>query len=827
MEKLGAIRSIKRVNNLMSPTRGVTPGAGTEYTIGDKSRMSYYSDREKQKEFAAEVTQQQQTSESSDGDIGNLISSVSSKNVDMLRTLDNLMSLHPDLKQVGRIMISSVMSPSDMQEGNVGITVDYPNVPAQLLTDIKSRFTDLMNVELQYGRELVQVLWDTFFYKGAHGKVIVPHHNIEALYASTKVEEGSMESLKEDRGGDPLPDNVTPVIAGPQTIDSHKTLFFPDTKISSSMESLGTAIEIANDDGIEFKHDAMSAIADSYDFTPAELEALEPAVEKFASQVTKSKSDAEYIIVHDNPRAISDNTSKTKDNAKKASKRVMDYFSGILGRDTETFVMSNAPDSETSSKPTVLTIPTEAIVPVTVPGSSQRIGYFILVDRWGNPLSFAEQDKGIGNASSDTSKYARNIFDDRTKLELSPAQQNNIAAKVYGLTINNVLKDKLKSVGMDSVTVAQHDTMNACLLRHYLNKRKVGFIFVPDDLMVYYAIDYRKDGTGKAVIEDVHHALILKATMTMARFMASIRNATPQKVVTVDTNKLGLSFEEVDGMVRAIHTAKYTGTFGDNYGSITRQLNNQGLIVQPKSLRGAGDGIEVTTEENSRNYVMPDTDLMEDFYNNIYNGLGTPHSFLNKMGEFEFSRSLATTNLVFSNFIRVIQIILEELNTKFLRLYTAFCPELIEELQKLIDGYKDKEGMPEDLSVADILMYTKVTLPTPHIATTSAHYNEVSEYMRFINEAADILYSDEAVPVDDRELKELMTSLKATVRSDKLKEMLDNIGFTGALDMPSLDNVAVTKLFDRQENMTQILVNNHRGISDLVTVLKADGGSGY
>ena len=114
-------------------------------------------------------------------DILEKLKSVSSNSKKMMDEIENLKIMAPELSMAETIIISSIMSPTDLQTDVVSITVDPENVSAETKTKINELLTNYFNDEFKLGPKLVDWLGTAGFHDGAKAIMILPQSELDVL----------------------------------------------------------------------------------------------------------------------------------------------------------------------------------------------------------------------------------------------------------------------------------------------------------------------------------------------------------------------------------------------------------------------------------------------------------------------------------------------------------------------------------------------------------------------------------------------------------------------------------------------------------------------
>jgi hypothetical protein len=159
-------------------------------------------------------------------------------------------------------------------------------------------------------------------------------------------------------------------------------------------------------------------------------------------------------------------------------------------------------------------VPSEAVIPVYVPGDETRhIGYFILIDGSGHPVSanspmqgnqslqsLWQQSSQSGNASGLIQKAKQNLMSN------SSADANNVEqiVKVYGSIVENNLLTRLKNgVYEADYEISENEEVYRIMLARSLAGKFTTMVYIPEEFMTYFAFKHHPNGTGKSLLDDL------------------------------------------------------------------------------------------------------------------------------------------------------------------------------------------------------------------------------------------------------------------------------------------------------------------------------------
>lgn len=734
-------------------------------------------------------------------------------------------TMTPEIKKARSIYIPSIMSPNDIQTGHISVSVSIP----ELSEDANQKLTNFLNIyfndDLKLGDKIPDWIGDALFETGASPVLILPKGAIKLLSETTDLEKHYQEMGKELEIGQEGMKGKTI-----ELYSSVSTELFPDTDPSTEVLDLKTLIkQFDNPDTTKLEHYNEVQVALEHFLSNIDQKDNQPKISQEAFVNTSIKGV--HSIINKNKdgftfsrdyRAIID----PKDKIKKVNKKLEDDIKQSLfgDKDNKLFVMSNEEEVAEDDHPSIMELPTESVIPVTVPGARKdHIGYFIVVDEFGNPInSGSEEEQSCDNNGSGVIQSgAKSVFASQFGGQLTDAQRYEAASLVFGITVRKMLENKLNNNGVTGITLDQHQAITNTLFQRLMNKQKVRVVFVPSNMIAYYAFEFREDGTGKSLLEDASFILALRNTLMISNVMAGIKNSTDYKKIEFDVGDQATNLEQIMAMVQDMYINKKMLRFDHNPMTTTRDLIQRSISIVPKGIKGLGS-LDVISDNQSTGVVEPDSNTLETLTDQIITFLGVPYAALNELGESEFSRSVATTNLFFSNEIRSKQKITCEVTEKLVKQYTQSSASLMGKIADLVTESSADKPKTEVDSVKALLIKIinniKVTLPPPSISVDKAHFAELREAVDIMDTMVEKLFSDEMVTAEDSRARDMLSAIRANIKQKILRDVLIRMGSHHTIDIPTLTDIDPSEVID----LNQVLLNLRAGIKQMEEIAAKD-----
>ncbi len=663
----------------------------------------------------------------------------------------------PEINKAKSIMVPSIMAPSDMYGNDFTVILNCPKLDITITDAISTLLSDYINDKLSLGSDVTRWIGDALFDTGSTPVMVVPRKMVTVL-AGTDEEE-----------------------ATPSTED--------EIEISTSNCTVGVEDLMFGNNNIEFTY-----------VEPSEeevLSVLTPLSSKDTLTISEEQLDKvtqETKSVLDNSVTISLDYRKIKsldEKIKKANEESEKQLTGMISKigDTRILNVGNVGLPSEDDEPLIQALPPESVIPIHVPGTpSAHIGYFVLLDENGNPIDKPDLKFEEGNCNGNP--LVTSIDDIINKA--SSKQKNRLEAlsTVFELSLKKSLKQTVTGLGIDSGILPDNSKIYSCIFHRAMHKRKVNLIYVPPSLMTYYAFDYREDGTGKALLEDASFLIRMRTSFLVAKTIAALDNATDKHTISFSMEgQKGSNLEQIMGMIKDAYVSKNMYSMDHNPMTVMRDIVSRSISIIPKDMQGVHD-LQLEKDMSQGQKSQPDEELPEMLTEFIVLATGVPAAALNALGEDEYSRSVATSNILFSNTIRGYQNHTCDFTGVLIKAYAKNSHYL---LTAIIDILKNSElkVATDDMNnyLAYIINNIEVTLPAPNIAPDMSRYEELEKVVSAIENTMEKLLPDDMLVSEQEGAKDMLAAIRADMMRKQVRNAINNIGATGLMDMESLTNI--------------------------------------
>lgn len=739
------------------------------------------------------------------------------------RQQDNskLLSLAPEIEQAASILIPSILSPNDFKKNVFDVTLELADLDDTARLAITERVQEHFGEELGLSSKLSTWLDDAIFKVGSKAVVIFPTSSIQAMTKDlgNRVGVSSLEGLT--------------------TMSETLLSTIRESEVVLGSPKVGARISRDND-----TTDKVITAIESYQFDKDDARPSRPrlvdAFTKSMENVHNTFGGVSKLIYTDDPRVMFTPSLSNVVALESASSRMLDKLNktglthqyrdrsdGIAGKNNfkidDAIQYRSSPyldlgdyvkDGNVGAYPAMLEIPSESVLPIIVEGApDNHIGYFILLNEHGQPIT-AESDNWqamAGTKSSDSQvNQLFNSFYGQAQFSLSKLMSSTAKTEVVGMIydgyIKNLLKDKLEDQGFNGVAVRMNNDVSRVMLYRLMKNTETRILFVPRQFMHYLAFEYNDDGTGRSKLDMIKFPLALKMTLIITRLISLIESAanrTKLNIALDDT--IGNPLEILRSVRKEVLKSKMYGISYDP-STIIKGIVEKSLTVVPDKIPGV-ESFSITEEPNNVTYPVPDDALLTEINNMYMLRLDVPPSAMNRLSEDEFSKSVASNNIFFSNKLKGHQVKVCYFMTNLIRNYIKHSDKFLKFINEMIKQHEDNSGSGEATvnntdRVKQVIESISFTLPTPNLAIDRSSFEELREYIEMIEQVLVAILPPELS--SNSELADTINTLRSNVKHKLLMEHIQTNSILSDLNFDVFKDIKVSELTDIAQSLMNL-----------------------
>jgi hypothetical protein len=528
---------------------------------------------------------------------------------------EDVMVLVPELKQAENVIVSSIISPNDYSKKE--LLSDYDNflgLPEDIVSDIRGIIeTNILRYKLT--DELDNVVRTCLFDDGAYPELILPRSKIsEIITSDADLKLKSKTDLESF------------------TIDSYSTklenMGYVNVKTDTKVMIDSEEFQLSNLGVSTISNPAVLLIPEIYDESRQKIMARDLYLS--SERVKDIESiDSDVLSVYDNYK-----------------RRKKERYISIT-RDTKI---------KTDDVPFRLKVSSRAILPIYTDDEKKHLGYFLLADEMNRPITRKVEDDELynlyksnndGNVLKGVLNNASKNLDKSNDASVIISNMVDVAGRILMSSIDEAVSN---SIYRNSHTSDYENSLLKIMLARALEEKQTKLIFIPAEYVSYIAFDYRKNGTGKTIIEDITLLASFKAMLLISQIYASTTSNIPINDVVVDIDekdpepmKTKQMLEEIilnGGRKRLAWGETSIERFGD-------WIQNSGTRITWNHKTFPDTKITMDKKNTEVSYT-PNTEVMDNISAYMLRHMGLTPSILDDASQSEFA-SVAMINNALSN----------------------------------------------------------------------------------------------------------------------------------------------------------------------------------
>lgn len=564
---------------------------------------------------------------------------------------DDILDLFPDIELCIEIMTASILAPNDYISSAINFrSPDNIKLPESIKSTLIKIIEDELKVKYKFIESLPNRLRESLFTKGAYIEAVIPEAAVDEVI-----------NKKYDSDGQVSIDNISlesiSKLFEINNADSNFGLFNNSTNNTNFTEVISLEkfenlhIRVCKDkDNIELKeHEKQNTLLISSEDIGIDIS------DNYGSLIkTNVLKELQPSIIKNKLK----NKFKNKTSLSKEDREDFDHlFKNKANNITSDFIYINTKDetSRTSlGRPMVYKLPVEAVTPVHVVNDpSKHLGYFVSLDENGTPIVGTDDQiindpfSNMMNNQDSTANLLTKAMNGLNGMTKSSTKLSELE-KIYNVIVDKMIKNKLANSEYKGLAdISETTDLYRVMFTRALKSRRTKLIFIPKELVSYYAFEYRENGTGKSLLEKNHMVYSIRAILLMGRIMSTIKNSVPITKVsaTLDEDIVDPSSARESIISNAMNAKAASFPIGlTNMNELVNWSRKLGMVFD---IKGGGEpefNIEISNE--NANHFVPDDSLDTILTKRSYMGFGLTPEQVDSGYNPDFASTFAAKNLL-------------------------------------------------------------------------------------------------------------------------------------------------------------------------------------
>lgn len=774
------------------------------------------------------------------------VSGVAADTATRIDGADEVLQLLPDISRGSEILIASIFEPNSLGTAKLGYSIDKWDLPIGLKTELIEAFSRYLDDNYEFNDRMPSYIKDAIVTNGATPIAVIPENVLDGIINNAGIDRLSYNS----------PDAFRSAIQ--TAIDNHinsadSNNLVSVTKIWGTEKKADITLEGAIT--IENRRIDIRFGGDNTTVTGAATNVM---------HITENDLCIGFVndpvpLIASEMHAIAAENALTKPSMSddQLSPEVINSINSIFKRPTSGYKDSIYLDEANQKRKSVgpafeVMLPAHLTIPVSaVNNPKKHLGYVVLVDQFGNLVTNTNFDGMPAMSNSELLKKMDAITSDqRSKSPVINGLEN-----IYGSIIEKIIKSRLANGNIGRVAdLNMHGEIYSVMFHRALRNQMTKLLFIPSSMVVYYAVNYRNNGTGKSLLEMVSSLSSLRIAVMLSKVMNTVKNATP--ITVVDAN-LPESITDPKSAITKILSA--VGKTRNNFypfgvtsvDGFRSWFAKSGIVAKIKHKSLPNYDIDIKDTTTSR--PIADDSIDEILRELSVLRIGITPGMLSASQEDELATSVVTKNILLAKQIIQDQKWLMPLMSKHAVMLLTADNDLINRSINIADAYYDdlakmiaasnkkeaknkKDGKVADEQnitkekllryiIVDVMRNFKVTLPAPDLNSDDKMGKMFDDYVARLKTVCDTLISADALPTSIAgKLSDKLNDFKSAVIVTLIRKWMDDNNYLPELTkyLTKLEDSAGTAISTEISEYVNTLYEKVLATFDKVSKAKSD-----
>lgn len=689
----------------------------------------------------------------------------------------NTMQLFPDIELAEQIVISSILAPKDMGSSELIYKLTDNRFPAVLTNELLGVLKEHISKNYKLREQCSDILSDAMFKKGSHVKAILPESAVDELINSNSVvatENIFPSDIFADRTGSSLTSmNLLGSPVPKDTTERRNPKYVLESIVNAGA---GVSPSIySEDESVRKALEGLVEVTDNYNLLKFQklVDAISVSSVRKAVGTRLDKASMTFAT----------ESYKFFEGKKAEGKMTEEQMKQLLYRNSvsqyKPFLTIPSKDNlrrKSVGRPMVIDIPSEAAVPIHVPGYPEKhIGYMVPVDADGNFITLGSAfDNATGMAgmmSSDKSNSSLgSLLTEKARKNLATQNEQPTIENATEIYADIIEKDFLQRLangkyGRELRIGRNMDIMRIMLIRA-LKAQFTRLVYVPAEYVTYFAFKYHDNGVGKSYLDDLANITSLRALVLFSKTMARVKSSIETTHVNVKLDPR--DHDPAGTLEKAKHLIAKTRQQFFPHGlnrvvDLTDWISRAGIQItfegHPKMPTTSFD-----FETKNMQHPPPDDGLEEDFRYQTYMHFGLSPDAVDTAAKSDFATVIEKSSIMFSKRVTVWSDTFSEDLTDYARKILNNDNELIDALLEVLKNHKSEiDSMMTDeekefytthpKEFSEFLIYQfssslKVDLPKPEFTSLQNMNTSFSDRANAYKAAIEYVIDESVLPSD-------------------------------------------------------------------------------
>ncbi|QTH80236.1 hypothetical protein PA10_00036 [Pseudomonas phage pPa_SNUABM_DT01] len=772
---------------------------------------------------------------------GRVMAHVANTTIGNIRDARNLFQILPDMDYARQILISATISPGDLTDTKVLYSLADDSLDSNLSGPLLRMVQEFFDNSYRIRPLLHPILNDVMFETGSYPIMMMPESSIDRIINSENYGGVSMESAQqtldaymqeETKDGKYIPWGILGnANAAKDNVDSYtgvsfESLTFNGSSYNSAVQTTELKVSfenllVDNEANKKYRSDLqvqsteMNKILNSKGSTVDVIDNL-TILKRPQIVETRRKLAVRRIYggkLHQRASLESRAQNGDRDAARNlaAVERSMYQKRRYQHIPVQPIMTHSQTGTETYGHPLVMHLPSESVIPIHVPGNpAEHVGYYVMLDIDGNPISVADQTSyydDIKSQMNNVDSYASQIIQQaRRGFEGMGDFHNEIIdemGKVYSEAIERDLLARLRAGALSgNYELGKTENINRIMFGRHMKGQKTIMLYVPAELMTYIAFDYNEFGVGKSVLEDGKILGAIRASLMLSNTLATLNNAVGGKTIEIELDPEDedpvSTVEFMLSEYAKVNAQGFSRIIGSTHPlGLADQIQNHGVnVVVSGNTRYPETKLNVSSRDGTNKPI--DSDFEETMRKRHIQMFGLSPEVMEGINQADFATTVVQNNLMLLKRVIMNQEKFEPFLTDFVRRYILNSGTFLEDMRALIienktlipdhikqdERFKDDEAAQVDAFLFEFIDSLMVGLPSPEVGDIRKAMESFDSYSEALDKVIDAYVNEEMFAADySVGMEQLIPNIKAVTKAEFQRRWLRKHNVMPELDV--------------------------------------------
>lgn len=619
--------------------------------------------------------------------LGKLSSTITASSNDA----ENIFATLPDTELTMMVVVSAIVSPNDMRSPEFTWSYDAPEIPPEIGGKFVSILSDYFEGPYNLKKLLPKALEAALFRTGSYPLIVVPESSVDDMInGRSAISTESVSNLLDanhvlkSRG-----------ILGPNDKQLKAASIVKRSGIESMLNGFTSSANIdSNVDSLVQVTDNINALK-----TPLLFDKYRET--QLRNRLAPVGLESLYDI----------------GNLEKAYRQNRDVSHKEMMRVLPSSKASRAPIGH----PMVILAPSDAMIPVHRPSApDEHLGYYVLLDDLGYPLSNATDSnyyQQLKNMNQNKTDEATSSLLKRSRFLSEGGNMNandttlDALNQSYAVMLEMDLLERLRNgIYGEAVDIERPEEVYRIMFARLLANQRTQLLYVPAELVTYFAFDYNTLGIGISLLEKSKFLAGIRSMLTYATLMGQLSNSVPRRNITITPDESDMEVDKTIDLVMNEYQRINNSALSFDGGKPLDIIN--GIRNSNTSVNVVGNPAfpetQVSVEDTATSRQLIDMAFDDEMKKRHGMALGVTPDLVDSTSEIEFAVQSINSNLLFTKRNALHQEVAETHMVDHVCKYTRNSGALMTDLIKAVRACRDEinanQRTQDELANVDDLM---------------------------------------------------------------------------------------------------------------------------